>query len=123
MESKPVSHTSGSGICSLLALPGQAMAQVSDTWGLESHARKLYTLGPQVAASSCCKQTGLPKEEAGSPEPTGRGTTSGGKAAAQERTQPLTRVRGGKATGRWKVSWAKSTELGQAGVNASRKGS
>lgn len=69
MGSRPVSHTSGSGICSLLALSGQAMAQVSDTWGLQSHARKLYTLGPQVTASSCYKQTGLLKEETGLQSP------------------------------------------------------
>lgn len=92
--------SSGSGICSLLALPGQAMAQVSDTWGPESHARKLYTLGPQVtAASSRSKQTGLPKEEVGLQSPLAGGLLPGRKVTAQERTLPPTRVRGRKEKG------------------------
>lgn len=83
-----------------MALPGQAMAQVSDTWGPESHARKLYTLGPQVAAaSSRSKQTGLPKEEVGLQSPLAGGLLPGRKVTAQERTLPPTRVRGRKEKG------------------------
>lgn len=57
----------------------------------------------------------------GSPEPTGRGTTSGKKAAAQERTLPPTRVRGRKEKGdRWEGELIQ--ELKQDGVDAFRKG-
>ncbi|XP_066222472.1 leucine-rich repeat-containing protein 3C isoform X2 [Saccopteryx leptura] len=41
------------------------MAQVSDTWGPESHARKLNILGPQPPTSSSSEQAGLPEEKAG----------------------------------------------------------
>lgn len=57
--------SSGSRICPLLASSGQAMAQVSDTWGPESHARKLNTLEPQPPTSSSYEQAGLLEEEAG----------------------------------------------------------
>lgn len=72
------------------------MAQVSDTWGPESQARKLYTLGPQAAASSHSKQTGLLKEEAGLQSPLAGGLRLGRKVTAQERTLPPTGVRGRK---------------------------
>lgn len=61
----PGQSSSGSRICPLLASSGQAMAQVSDTWGPESHARKLDTLGPQPPTSSSYEQAGLLEEEAG----------------------------------------------------------
>lgn len=61
----PRQSSSGSRICPLLASSGQAMAQVSDTWGPESHARKLNTLGPQPPTSSSYEQAGLLEEEAG----------------------------------------------------------
>nr|XP_019603117.1 PREDICTED: leucine-rich repeat-containing protein 3C [Rhinolophus sinicus] len=61
----PGQSSSGSRICPLLASSGQAMAQVSDTWGPESHARKLNTLGPQPPTSSSYEQAGLLEEEAG----------------------------------------------------------
>lgn len=80
-------------------MPGQATAQVSDTWGPESQARKLYTLGPQVAAFSRSKQTGLLKEEAGLQSPLAGGLLPGRKVTAQERTPPPTRVRGRKEKG------------------------
>ncbi|XP_039083713.1 leucine-rich repeat-containing protein 3C [Hyaena hyaena] len=40
------------------------MAQLSDTWGPESHARKLNTLGARPPTSSSYEQTGLLEEEA-----------------------------------------------------------
>lgn len=61
----PRQSSSGSRICPLLASSGQAMAQVSDTWGPESHARKPNTLGPQPPTSSSYKQAGFLEEEAG----------------------------------------------------------
>lgn len=61
----PRQSSSGSRICPHLASSGQAMAQVSDTWGPESHAKKLNTLGPQPPTSSSYEQAGLQEEEAG----------------------------------------------------------
>ncbi|XP_036197994.1 leucine-rich repeat-containing protein 3C isoform X3 [Myotis myotis] len=57
--------SSGSRICPLLASSSQAMAQVSDTWGPESHARKPNTLGSQPPTSSSYEQAGLLEKEAG----------------------------------------------------------
>lgn len=74
----PWQCSSGSRICPVLASLGQAMAQVSDTWGPESHARKPNTLGPQPPISSSYKNTGFLEEEAGlRSRAAGRQTTSG----------------------------------------------
>lgn len=61
----PRQSSSGSRICPLLASSSQAMAQVSDTWGLESHARKPNTLGSQPPTSSSYEQGGLLEKEVG----------------------------------------------------------
>lgn len=54
----------GPRIYPLWASPGQTRAQVSDTWGLESHARKPSTPGPQPPASSSYRSR-APEEEVG----------------------------------------------------------
>lgn len=67
----PWPSSSGSGICPLLASSGQARAQVSDTWGPESHAGKPNTWSPapnfQQLRASRASGGG-----SGSPEPSSR---------------------------------------------------
>jgi len=60
----PTTGPSGSRIYPLWASPGQTRAQVSDTWGPESHARKPNTPGPQPPASSSYGSR-APEEEVG----------------------------------------------------------
>lgn len=100
-----------SRICPVLASPGQAMAQVSDTWGPESHARKPNTLGPQPPISSSYEQTGLLEEEAGLQLGDrllpGRGHKEGSPTNRGERLRG-----GGRGWGR--KSRVERTKLGQA---------
>lgn len=76
------------------------MAQVSDTWGLESYARKPNTLGPQPPTSSSYKRASKASGGgSGSPEPSSREATSG-ETAAQEKALPPTGVRGWEEEGK-----------------------
>lgn len=89
----PMQSSSGSRICPLLASSSQAMAQVSDTWGLESHARKPNTLGSQPPTSSSYEQAGLLKKEAGlQSRAAGRLLPGGGQP--RRRLSPQIEVRG-----------------------------
>lgn len=99
------------------------MAQVSDTWGLESYARKPNTLGPQPPTSSSYKRAS--KASGGgstSPEPSSREATSGETAAQEKALNRGERLGGGRRGQGGRVGRRGQSRDGQRGGRSRRKG-
>lgn len=97
-----------------MASPDQATAQVSDTWGPESHAKKPNTWAPapnvqQLRANRLLEEeAGLQSWAAGRQTTSGRRHTGGGSP-----TNRGERLRGG-GRGKGRKSGVERTKLGQA---------
>lgn len=94
------------------------MAQLSDTWGPESHARKLNTLGARPPTSSSYEQTGLLEEEAVlQSQAAGRLLPGRGHTGEDSPTNRGERLRG-EGRGKGRKSRVERTKLGQTGGRA-----